>query len=79
MGLSMKANGIMVLLRAKEHFIMQMVMCIKAIGSIVNVTVTGFISIKKGQDMKENGKMIHSGEEELRHGMKEVDTKACMS
>ena len=38
-----------------------------------------FISIRKGQGMRENGKMIHSGEEELRHGLKEVDMKVRMS
>jgi len=69
----------MALLRVKEHFIMQMEMCTKVSGSIVNVTVMEFISIRKGQGMRENGKMIHSGEEELRHGLKEVDMKVCMS
>lgn len=43
MGQSMKVSGIMALLRAKEHFIMQMAMYIKASGLIVNVTVKGFI------------------------------------
>lgn len=78
MGLSMKENGNMDSLRAKEHFIIQMAMCIKESGSIVNVTDMGFISTRKELGMKDNGKMIHSGEEELKHGLKEVDMKACM-
>ncbi len=79
MGLSMKENGIMASLRAKEHFIIQMVMCIKESGLIVNVTDMGFTSTRKELGMKENGKMTHSGEEELKHGLKEVDMKVCMS
>jgi hypothetical protein len=66
-------------LRAKEHFIIQMVMYIKEGGSIANVTDKEFISTRKELGMKVNGKMIHNGEEELKHGLKEVDMKACMS
>jgi hypothetical protein len=79
MGLNMKVNGTMALLRAKEHFIMQMAMYTKESGSIANVTDMGFISIRKELGMKENGKMIHNGEEVSRHGLKEVGMKACMS
>ena len=78
MGLSIQVDGSMALPRAMGHFIMQMAMSMRATGSIANVTDTGYISIRKVRGMKASGRMIPSGAEGLRPGLKEVDMKASM-
>lgn len=74
----MKASGTMASPRARGHFTMRMVMSTKASGKIASVTAMGFMSTRKAQGMKESGRMIHSGDEESRRGMRAQDMRACM-
>jgi len=58
MGLNMKDNGVMVWLRDRVHFIMQMGMYIKEILLEIELMDMGFTNMLMGNDMKENGWMI---------------------
>lgn len=78
MGLSTQVDGNMALPRAMGHFIMQMAMSMRVTGSIANVTEMEYISIRKVRGMKASGRMIPSGAEGLRPGLKEVDMKVPM-
>ena len=66
------------MLRDKENSTMSMAMSMRDSGSTTNRTATVFMSIRRVQGMKANGKMINSTERESKSGTKVPHMKECM-